>query len=44
MTEILVWRLVGDGGDVFCMALKNEGVKSRPPGPKLDDDGILCIL
>ena len=42
-TEILVWHLFGDGGDVFCMGLKNEGVKSRPPGPKLDDDGAFLI-
>ena len=44
ITEILVWRLVGDGGDVFWMGLKNISDRSRPPGPKEEAEALFCMV
>lgn len=43
MTEILLWRLVIDGGDALEMGLKKDWVKSRPPGPN-EPELLLCIM
>lgn len=43
MTEILVWRLVGEGGEVLRMGLKKAWAMSRPPGPRFIDELLFCI-
>jgi hypothetical protein len=44
ITEILLWRLVGDGGAAFEIGLKNAWVKSRPPGPNVEAEPVLCMM
>jgi hypothetical protein len=43
-TEILVWRLVGDGGAALLMGLKKASLRSRPPGPRDEPEEVLCIV
>lgn len=44
MTEILVWRFVGDGGAVLEIDLKKVWLRSRPPGPNDEDEVLFCMV
>ena len=44
MTEILVWRLAGEGRPARWMGLKKDWVRSSPPGPSDEDEPLGCIL
>lgn len=44
MTDILVVRLIGGGGDDPCIGLKNACAMFNPSGPKVDDDAVFCIF
>lgn len=44
MTEILVWRFVGEGGAALEIDLKKAWVKSRPPGPSDEDELLFCMI
>lgn len=42
--EILVGLVRVVGGAVFWVGLKKDWAMSRPPGPKDEDDELLCIV
>ena len=43
MTEILVWRLVGEGGAACWMGLKKDWAMSRPSGPREDAEELFSM-